>query len=204
MSNITDPYLVVRQFEQVLAEYTGAPYVVTVDSCTNALFLCLKWVFNYKFLNRYIAIPKHTYVSVPMQIIHAGFIVEFHDSGWKGTYDLHPYPIFDCAKRFTSGMYIPGKFQCLSFHWQKHLGIGRGGAILTDDFQAYQWFRKARFDGRTEGVLPKDDQVLLGWHFYMTPETAAAGLIRMAFLPKDNPDLPMDDYPDLSKMEVFK
>jgi len=204
MSNITDPYLVVRQFEQALADYTGAPYVVTVDSCTNALFLCLKWHLNYKFHNRYITIPKKTYVSVPMQILHAGFQVIFNDCSWVGYYFLNPYPIIDSAKHFTSRMYVPKTMMCLSFHWQKHLGIGRGGAILTDDFRAYQWFRKARFDGRTEGVPPKDDQVMLGWHFYMTPEQAAAGLVRMQFLPKDNPDLPMDDYPDLSKMEIFK
>jgi len=199
-----DPYVVVRQFEAELGIYTGASYVVTVDSCTNALFLSLKWHLNYKFHNRYITIPNKTYVSVPMQILHAGFLVELLPVRWKGFYYLQPYPIIDSAKHLTSGMYIPNTMMCLSFHWQKHLGIGRGGAILTDDFQAYQWFKKARFDGRTEGVPPTDDQVILGWHMYMTPEQAAAGLIRMKFLPKDNPDLPMDDYPDLSKMEIFK
>ena len=34
-----DVYEVVREFEKELSEYTGAPYVVSVDSSTNALFL---------------------------------------------------------------------------------------------------------------------------------------------------------------------
>jgi hypothetical protein len=38
----------------------------------------------------------------------------------------------------------------------------------------------------------------------MAPETAAQGLVRLALLPEHNDDLPNDDYPDLSKIEVFK
>ena len=34
-----NPYEVVRMFERAIADYTGAPYAVSVDSCTNALFL---------------------------------------------------------------------------------------------------------------------------------------------------------------------
>ena len=205
---MTDPYQVVRDFEQALGEYTGAPYVVTVDSCTNALFLCCKYFLRPIFEFRVIApfeIPERTYVSVPMAILHAGGQVHFRDEEWSGAYRLMPYPIWDCAKRFTRKMYHGfGSFECLSFHWQKILGIGRGGAILTDDAEAAAWFRRARFDGRTEGVAPKDDQVMMGWHCYMTPEQAAEGLTRLSFLPKDNPDQPCDNYPDLSQMEIFK
>ncbi len=203
---MSDPYQVVRDFEQALSEYTGAPYVVTVDSCTNALFLCLyRTKLNILITNSLtIKIPKRTYISVPMQILHAGFNVKFIDYDWEGIYSLGPYSIYDSAKRFTSNMYKSYTYMCLSFHWQKILAIGRGGAILTDNAEAAAWFRRARFDGRTEGVDPKDDQVMMGWHCYMTPEQAAEGLTRLSFLPKDNPDQPCDDYPDLSKMEIFK
>lgn len=94
---------------------------------------------------------------------------------------------------------------CLSFHWSKHLGIGQGGAILLDDHSAYEWLRKMRFDGRTEGVAPKDDHFnMIGYHAYMSPRDAAEGLSKLAVLPKDNEPLPNDDYPDLSTMSIFQ
>jgi dTDP-4-amino-4,6-dideoxygalactose transaminase len=94
---------------------------------------------------------------------------------------------------------------CISFHWSKILGIQQGGAILLDDPEAAAWLRRARFDGRTEGVAPKDDTFdFVGWHFYMSPEIAAEGLQRIGFIPKHNADLPNDDYPDLSKYEIFR
>ena len=105
---------------------------------------------------------------------------------------------------FTDAMYNEGHFQCVSFHWSKTLAIGQGGAILHDNDEADAWFRKARFDGRTEGVAPKDDNLILGYHAYMSPRDAAEGLSRLAVLPSHNDPLLNDDYPDLSKMEIFK
>jgi len=97
------------------------------------------------------------------------------------------------------------QFQCVSFHWSKTLGIQQGGAILHGDPDAGKWFRKARFDGRTEGVAPKDDQeIILGYHCYMSPEIAAEGLVRLWHLPKHNDDLPNDEYPDLSQIPLFQ
>ena len=97
------------------------------------------------------------------------------------------------------------KFICTSHHWSKTLGLQQGGCILHDDPEAVEWFRKARFDGRTPGVLPKDDIFdSIGYHMYMSPEVAALGLVRLHHLPKHNEPLPNDDYPDLSKIELFK
>jgi len=102
-------------------------------------------------------------------------------------------------------MYNSVQFQCVSFHWSKTLAIGQGGAILHDNDGADEWFRRARFDGRTEGVHPKDDTLgMLGYHCYMSPRDAADGLSRLAVLPKHNDPLPNDDYPDLSKMDIFQ
>lgn len=163
-----------------------------------------------------ITIPKHTYVGVPQVIQHAGLEVIFEDYQWSGMYQLEPFWIWDAARRFTSSMYFEAQtlfdsfppknslFICTSHHWSKILGIQQGGCILHNDSEADAWFRRARFDGRTEGVAPKDDNVQIGWHMYMSPEVAAAGIVRLHHLPKDNPDLPNDDYPDLSQMDIFK
>jgi dTDP-4-amino-4,6-dideoxygalactose transaminase len=193
-------FQVVRDFERAVADYTGAKYCVTVNSCTMALLLACKYLDVGT-----VTIPKYTYVSVPMSIMHAGGRVDFDNLDWRGMYRLRPYPIWDAARRFTSGMYRAGQYQCVSFHWSKILGIQQGGAILHDDDDADRWFRKARFDGRTEGVAPKDDTFdTLGYHCYLSPEVAALGLVRLSFLPKHNEDLPNSDYPDLSKIELFK
>jgi dTDP-4-amino-4,6-dideoxygalactose transaminase len=190
---------VVRDFERAIANYTGARYAVTVNSCTNALFLCCK----YLNVNE-VCIPKRTYVGVPMAIVNAGGRVKFDDREWRGSYGLDPYPIYDSARRFTSGMYRGG-YECVSFHIAKILGLDQGGAILHEDEEADKWFRKARFDGRTEGTHPKEDTFSTpGWHFYLSPPIAAQGLWRMSYLPKHNDDLPNDDYPDLSQAPLFK
>jgi dTDP-4-amino-4,6-dideoxygalactose transaminase len=193
-------FQVVRDFERAVADYTGAKYCVTVNSCTMALLLACKYLNVQE-----VSIPKLTYVSVPMSIMHAGGRVRFRDEDWSGSYQLTPCPIWDAARRFTSSMYIPGQYQCVSFHWSKILGLQQGGAILHDNADADRWFRKARFDGRTEGVAPKDDTFdTIGFHCYLSPEVAALGLVKLSFLPKHNDDLPNSDYPDLSKIELFK
>lgn len=210
---MTNPFQVVKDFENAVAKYTGAPYVVAVNSCTNALFLCLYYMHNNakQFgVSSSITIPKHTYVGVPQVIQHAGLEVIFEDYQWSGLYQLKPLPIFDAARRFTSNMYnnvhnnLLPMFICTSHHWSKILGIQQGGCILHNDYDADTWFRHARFDGRTEGVAPKDDNVQIGWHMYMSPEIAAEGIVRLHHLPKNNPDLPNDNYPDLSQMDIFK
>jgi dTDP-4-amino-4,6-dideoxygalactose transaminase len=201
---MSDPFKVVRDFEDALCEYTGAKYAVTVTSCTMALFLVLGW-FRAISSRRFVEIPKHTYVGVAQSILSAGFKIEFNDDDWRGQYMLRPFPIWDCARRFTFDMYVPDCYQCVSFHPTKILGLSTyGGAILHNHDGANQILRSMRFDGRQEGVPPKDDSFVRGWHCYMSPVTAAEGLMRLSTLPKHNEDLPNDDYPDLSKQEIFR
>jgi len=218
---------VTKDFERAIAEYTGAPYVVCVNSCTMALLLAVAWhlrghqrnlavaeeIRRPRILKPPIEIPKRTYVSVPMSIIHAGGRPTFRDAGWDGYYRLAPLPVYDSARWFSSGTFrairaFNGQrslMACVSFHASKTLGIEQGGAILHDSAEADQWLRRARFDGRTEGVPPiKDTFTQVGWHCYMNPSTAAQGLMKIAVLPKHNDPLPNDDYPDLSEMEIFK
>jgi dTDP-4-amino-4,6-dideoxygalactose transaminase len=197
-----NPYQVVKDFEDSVAEYTRAPYAVAVDSCTNALFLCLQYlrIGNEKME---ITIPSRTYPSVPCQIIHAGGKVKFEDKKWDGIYRLKPTNIYDSAKRLTKGMYISKSYMCLSFHGKKHLPIGRGGMILTDSKSAVKWLKMARFDGRHECSLESDCLAMLGWNCYMTPEQASKGLTLLSFLPDKNKDLPWEPYQDLSKYEMY-
>ena len=195
-----NPYKVTEDFEKALSAYTGAPYVVCLNSCSAALLLALKWWADGSHFD--IEIPKHTYISVPHSIRLAGCTPTFYDIKWTGAYQLKPSPVWDCARRFTSGMYRRGQFQCISFASSKILGIEQGGAILHDNREADAWFRKMRFDGRTEGVDPRHDKFdLVGHHCIMLPSIAAQGLLKLHFLPKHNKDLPHYDYPDLSQFK---
>lgn len=211
-----NPYQAVRDFEAALCCYTGAKYAVTTNSCTMALLLAVKWHLTCArgpwLGNDYISphsniisIPKRTYISVPQSIIHAGGRPVFRDEEWVGSYQLKPLPVFDCARKFSSEMFRPGQMQCVSFHASKILGDTQGGAILHDNDEADAWLRRARFDGRTEGVAPKDDTFnQVGWHCYLSNDVAARLLLKLSVLPKHNEPLPNDDYPDLSKMEIFQ
>jgi dTDP-4-amino-4,6-dideoxygalactose transaminase len=199
-----NPYKVVQMFEEEVADYTGSKYAVSVDNCTNALFLCCK----YLQVNE-VTIPSKTYLSVPQSIIHAGGSVVFdkrqETNSWKGIYQLNPYPIYDAAKRFTSNMYIPNSFMCLSFHIKKTLKIGKGGMILTDNEDAVKWFKMVRYEGRSEKLYHEDDITMLGWNMYMTPQQASHGLSLMQNIPLINEDLGENDgYRDLTEFTVFK
>jgi len=195
-----NPFKIVRMFEEEVSRYTGAPYAVAVDSCTDALFLCCEYLKIKE-----VDIPSKTYLSVPQSIIHAGGTPIFNSTrnDWSGIYQLRPYRIFDAAKRFTSEMYIPKSFMCLSFHIKKLLKIGKGGMILTDNPDAVEWFRSARYEGRHEVMYTEDDITSLGWNMYMTPEQAARGLALMQNIPLNNEDL-TEGYKDLTEFTVFK
>lgn len=199
-----NPYKIVRMFEEEIAEYTGSPYAVSIDSCTNALFLVCKYLEVTE-----VTIPSQTYLSVPQSITHAGGEVIFdkraETNHWKGMYQLKPYPIWDAAKRLTSNMYVPNQFMCLSFHIKKLLPIWKGGMILTDDAEAADWFKKARYEGRSEKYYKDDDITFHGWNMYMTPQQAAHGLSMLQTYPEIKEDQgEQNGYRDLTEFTVFK
>jgi dTDP-4-amino-4,6-dideoxygalactose transaminase len=99
--------------------------------------------------------------------------------------------------------------QCLSFTGPyKHLKLGKAGAILTDDYAAYLWLKRARFSGRRECSYHDDSFDMLGWNFYLLPEISAKGVrdiqqfYNLDGTPKDMPDITLP-YPDLSKFEIY-
>lgn len=211
MKNVYD---ITNEFEKRLAEYTGAPYVITVDNQSNALFLALYYehYINKSITSEYITIPARTYPSVPCEIIHAGLKVKFEPvkgKTLKGSYRLEGSNVWDSALSFTSEMYKSGQHMCISFTGPyKHFKLSKGGAILTDNHDAYLWFRRARYSGRREYSYHDDHFDMLGWNFYMMPELAARGLLLMGQFydlegkPKQNADLELP-YPDLSRFEIY-
>jgi dTDP-4-amino-4,6-dideoxygalactose transaminase len=211
MKNVYD---ITNEFERRLGEYTGAPYVVTVDNQSNALFLALYYehYINKSIKTDSITIPNRTYPSVPCEIIHAGLKVGFKPvkgKTIKGAYNLEGSNVWDSALSFTTDMYKPETHMCVSFTGPyKHFKLSKGGAILTDDYDANLWFRRARYSGRRECSYHDDNLDMLGWNFYMMPELAARGLLLMGQFydmdgkPKHNADLELP-YPDLSKFPIY-
>lgn len=193
-----NPYKTVYEFESIVAEHCGSEYAVAVDSCTNAIFLCCKYLNVDEVL-----LPKLTYISVLCSVVHAGGKVKWHDLDWKQDrhYRLDPYPIYDAAHYFQENMYVRDTFFCLSFSATKKINIGKGGMILTDDTEAVKWFRKARYCGRNEVPLINDNIDMLGWNMYMTPEQAARGIMLMHTI-DERPYAAIPDYPDLSSFTV--
>lgn len=201
-------YKITEMFEQSLCEYTGAPYAVTFDSCSSALFTALSYL---KLNGEFIRIPSHTYMSVPCAVKQAGGRVQFVESSpiLVGAYRLLPTNIIDSALRFTADMYEFGTETCLSFTGPfKHLKLSKAGAILTDSPCKAEWYRKFRFNGRNECSYHTDNFTMLGWNFYLLPEIAARGVLLMRqFYNLDGTKKHMQDialpYPDLSKFEVY-
>tara|TARA_R110002072_G_scaffold3834_2_gene27467 strand:+ start:580 stop:1209 length:630 start_codon:yes stop_codon:yes gene_type:complete len=203
-------YRVTEEFEEELAKYTGSKFAVTVDNMSNGLFLALMYE---KVKGKEITIPSRTYPSVPCEIIHAGAKVKFKtikDKTITGAYQLEPTNVWDSALTFTADMYKPGTHMCISFTGPyKHFKLSKGGAILTDDLDAYHWFKRARYSGRRECSYHDDNLDMIGWNFYMMPELAARGLLLMnQFYNTDgtkrhNEDLTLP-YPDLSKFDIYK
>ena len=196
-----DPWDSVELFEDKVAKYAGCKYAISCDCCSHGIFLVLKFLKAKKK----IIIPKRTYVSIPMQIKHAGCNIIFKDILWNGVYKLDPYPIWDFAGRWTQNMFN-GEFNILSFQLKKRIPIGRGGMILTNNRKAAAWLRKARYDGRNLRInYIKNNYSFLGWHYYMTPEDAARGILLMDRTPLKNDDLfSYKNYTDLSKFKIFK
>ena len=182
-------------FESALAEYTGAPYVILTDGCTHALELCFRYdrVQQTRF-------TAYTYLSVPMLMYHLGIKFAFTNETWSGEYQFENTRIWDSARRLEPGMYRPGQFQCLSFGWTKPLQLGKVGAILTDDAEAYRLFSRQRSDGRDLHIpWESETELILGYHYCPTLESCERGL---AMLPTVVPQSQSAVYPDLRKINL--
>ena len=78
--------------------------------------------------------------------------------------------------------------------------------ILLDNAKSYAILKKMRYDGRDDTApWAEQDIDTMGYHYYMTPEVAKIG-IELLNERKKTPGKKWshEDYPDLSKMSVFK
>lgn len=194
---------VVDSFEKKVAEFFGAPYGIAVDSCTHGIELCLRYQNASS-----ISVPKRTYISIPFLANKLNIELEWRDEEWEDYYKVnHNYrPIYDAAVLWKRDSYISNSFMCLSFQFQKHLSLGRGGMILCDNQTDAMNLKKMSYDGRLPNIPWRDQDIdTYGYHYYMTPETAKLGLDKFNDAVKTNPrKWVVSDWPDLTKMRVFK
>ena len=120
----------VKLFEQKIAEFFGSSYAVAVDCCTHGVELCLR----YKNIKE-IEVPRRTYISIPFLSNKLNIDLKWKDEAWLDYYYLAD-SIVDAAVLWNRNSYIPNTFMNISFQFQKHLSLGRGGIILTDDKEA--------------------------------------------------------------------
>ena len=78
--------------------------------------------------------------------------------------------------------------------------------ILLDNYDEYVKLKKLRYDGRNDdSPWAEQDIDTLGYHYYMTPETAQAGIFRFVSAEVTAPrKWTYQDYPDLRTMKVFQ
>jgi dTDP-4-amino-4,6-dideoxygalactose transaminase len=193
----------VTEFEDKIAEFFNAPYAVAVDSCTHGIELCLRYTKETK-----ISVPKRTYLSVPFLAEKLNIERIWRDEDWEDYYTLNygDKRIIDAAVLWRNNAYIPNTYMCLSFQYQKHLSLGRGGMILLDnEYDAHQ-LKKMSYDCRLP-LIPWREQNIdtIGYHYYMTPETAKLGMEKLETAIKTEPrKWVTNDWPDLTKMNIFK
>lgn len=77
--------------------------------------------------------------------------------------------------------------------------------ILLDSAEERDILKKMSYDGRDTGTpWAEQDIGTMGYHYYMTPETAQLGLDKLPEAKAREPKVwSHDDYPDLTNMKVF-
>ena len=199
-----DPRDIVDICEKKIASFFRAPYCVTTDCCSHAIFLSLQYSKMIGDIDNYgnIVIPRHTYISIPMQIIHAGLTVKYRDIPWEDYYYLEPTRVIDAAVMWEKDSYVKNSFMCLSFQIKKTIPTGKMGAILTDNLNAYKWLKLASYDGRalTTPYDSKRHVRMLGWHMYATPEDCARTILLIDKIKDRKMKVDSANYPDVSQM----
>lgn len=189
----------VVRFEKSLADFTGAPYVVSTDCCTHAIELCFR-LLNIKE-TRFTA---YTYISVPMTMRLLGIKYELSASNWKDEYSFLGTPVWDSARCLRPNMYRTGQYQCLSFGPGKPLDNVRGGAILLDNKVHYETLKAMAYDGRELGHERWTEQKKFrqGFHYMMRYEECESAFERLdQYI---NRGLYQHDYPSYADLRDFE
>ena len=193
-------FKLIKRFEEEIANYFAAPYAVAVDCCTHSIELCLR----YNKVNKF-TIPRRTYLSVAFLGDKLDIDWDWKDEKWIDYYYLGGTNIIDAAVLWESNSYIPNTFMCLSFQFQKHLSLGRGGMILTDDKNARNALKRMSYDGRNPEIPWREQNIeSIGYHYYMTPDKAILGLKKFkGAILKVPKTITYKTYPDLTKKKIF-
>lgn len=191
----------IHDFESLVSNWFGAKYGIAVDSCTHGIELCLRYVGVDELV-----VPKRTYLSIPFLAHKLNVPLRWKDEDWREYYEIGNTGVYDAAVLWREKSYISDAFMCLSFQFQKHLSLGRGGMILFDDKNSLDTLQKIAYDGRKPGIPWRDQNIdTLGYHYYMTPETAQKGLEKLEEAKERTPrQWVWTDWPDLREMDVFK
>jgi dTDP-4-amino-4,6-dideoxygalactose transaminase len=189
----------VQTFEREVAQFFGSPYAVAVDCCTHAIELCLRHTRA-----KDISVPHRTYISIPFLAEKMNLNLHWKDENWQDYYYLTS-DVVDAAVLWRKDSYIEGTYMCISFQFQKHLSLGRGGIILTDNPDASAQLKKLSYDGRLPNRPWREQDIdMVGYHYYMTPETAEKGLQALPHAIATSPRRwSTNEWPDLTKMRVF-
>jgi len=192
---------IVEDFEKKIAEFYGAPYAVAVDCCTHAIELCLRYMQADE-----VTFPSRTYISIPFLGDKLNLKWSWDEGEWKDYYYIGNTNIVDAAVLWKKDSYIPGTLMCLSFQFQKHLSLGRGGMILLEDEYSAKRLKEMSYDGRLPDIPWREQNISsVGYHYYMTPETALRGLDMLEEAKAREPrQWVWEDWPDLRNMDIFK
>jgi dTDP-4-amino-4,6-dideoxygalactose transaminase len=168
----------VEKFEEEFKDFVGARYAVAVNSCTSALFLCLKRTSPKK-----VSIPSMTFASVASCILHAGAGIAWMDGSWVGSRyalasnDPKQGVIYDSAHALHRGdaSKKANDLVCYSFYPTKNLSGAEGGMITTNNKGHADWLRKARLHARVGTAW---DYIIEfpAWKMNMTDLQAAIGI----------------------------
>ena len=163
---------IVTDFEKEFASYVGAKYACSVNSATNAIFLCM--------LNKdvIVKIPSMIPPVVANAIITSGNKVEFYDdTDWVGhSYVLHTfkdYKIVDSAQKLEPNQFMkecnPNDLMIFSHYPTKPLGGADGGMVVTDDYKKHKWMKEAVLNGMTYADNNWERGISFpGYKFYMS------------------------------------
>ena len=200
ISDYSNPFQAIFDFETELAKFTGAPYCITTDCCTHAIEIAFRLSDHCEV----VTFPAYTYLSVPMTMHKLNIQYELTDTKWHDYYKFEGSRIWDCARYLKQDMYVPDSIQCISFGRSKPLEVGQGGCILTDDAELYRRASMMRYDGRDLRISHwiKQKEFTVGYHYYMRPEECVTGLNLLAEK-KFTPQLDQYfDYPDVGSISI--
>lgn len=193
-------FLSINKFESTIAGFFGSKFCVATDCCTHAVELSLRLTKP-----EYVICPTHTYISIPFTLEKLGLNWGWTDDKWIEYYHI-TNRVIDAAVLWRENSYIQGTLMCISFQYKKHLNLGRGGCVLLDNKQEYELLKKMSYDGRSyDRPWSQQDIKTIGYHYYMTPETAQKGIdIFPQAKSKPARRWSYEDYPYLKDMSVFK